>query len=100
MRGGHEQIVELKHVTKDYPLGKLTVHALVDIDMVIEKGEFAVVAGPSGSGKTTLLNLVGCVDVPTAGEVIVDGQTTAHLNDAGLTKLRLHKLGSSSRRST
>ncbi|MGM0578904.1 MAG: ABC transporter ATP-binding protein [Myxococcota bacterium] len=86
-------IVELRGVEKDYPLGKVTVHALSGVDLVIEPGEFSTIAGPSGSGKTTLLNLVGCVDVPTRGTVIVDGEETSSLGDKALTRLRLHKLG-------
>ena len=86
-------IVELKGVHKEYPLGKLVVHALRGVDLSIGKGEFTAVAGPSGSGKTTLLNLVGCVDVPTQGEVWVAGQSTASLSDRALTDLRLHRIG-------
>ena len=59
----------------------------------MERGEFIVVLGPSGSGKTTLLNLIGCVDVPTSGEVVVDGRATGALRDRELTDLRLHHLG-------
>ena len=88
-----EAIVELKGVEKDYPLGKVTVQALRGVDLSIEAGEFTAIAGPSGSGKTTLLNLVGCVDVPTRGVVTVAGQNTSALDDDGLTKLRLRKLG-------
>jgi putative ABC transport system ATP-binding protein len=88
-----ESMVELKGVVKEYPLGKLTVRALAGVDLTIGKGEFTVVAGPSGSGKTTLLNMVGCVDVPTAGEVFVDGREASRLNDRGRTRLRLEKLG-------
>jgi putative ABC transport system ATP-binding protein len=86
-------IVQIQNVTKDYPLGKLTVRALRGVDLVIEKGEFLAIAGPSGSGKTTLLNLIGCVDVPTSGDVLVDGHATARLNDRELTKLRLFHIG-------
>jgi putative ABC transport system ATP-binding protein len=88
-----EAIVELNEVTKEYPLGKLTVKALNNVSLSIKKGEFSAIAGPSGSGKTTLLNLVGCVDVPTSGQVVVDGKQTAKLNDRGLTRLRLNTLG-------
>ena len=88
-----ESMVELKRVVKEYPLGKLRVRALHDLDLRFDKGEFTVVAGPSGSGKTTLLNMVGCVDVPTSGEVLVDGQATSGLNDKARTRLRLEKLG-------
>jgi putative ABC transport system ATP-binding protein len=69
------------------------VKALRGVDLTIEEGTFTAIAGPSGSGKTTLLNLVGCVDVPTEGTVVVDGQGTAALGDAELTMLRLYKLG-------
>ncbi|HEY1100324.1 MAG TPA: ABC transporter ATP-binding protein [Myxococcota bacterium] len=86
-------IIEVKDVIKDYPLGKLTVRALHGIDLVVERGEFTTIAGPSGSGKTTLLNLIGCVDVPTAGSVSFDGVLTSSLSDKDLTALRLEKLG-------
>jgi len=76
-----------------YPLGSLTVQALRGVSLTLEQGEFAAIAGTSGSGKTTLLNLIGCVDVPTRGTVRIDGQSTASLNDAKLTELRLRKLG-------
>ena len=87
------QIVTLEDVSKVYPLGKLEVRALSDVDMIISSGEFTTIAGPSGSGKTTLLNLVGCVDTPTNGKVIVDGRDTGTLSDTKLTKLRLEVLG-------
>ena len=88
-----DAIVELKQVIKDYPLGKTTVRAVRGVDLVIAKGEFTTIAGPSGSGKTTLLNLIGCVDVPSSGTVVVDGRSTSDLDDRSLTDLRLHKLG-------
>lgn len=86
-------IVELEDVIKDYPLGKLVVNAVRGVSIRIEKGEFTAIAGPSGSGKTTILNLIGCVDVPTRGNVSVAGAVTNNLNDRALTALRLHKLG-------
>jgi len=86
-------IVELRGVTRDYPLGKTVVRALRGVDLSFERGEFTTVAGPSGSGKTTLLNMIGCVDVPTAGEVLLNGQPTSRLKDHQLTDLRLHHLG-------
>ncbi len=86
-------IVELKEVSKDYPLGKTVVRAVQGVSLSIDKGEFTAIAGPSGSGKTTLLNLVGCVDVPSSGTVMVAGQCTNELDDRRLTDLRLHKLG-------
>lgn len=86
-------IVELENVDKDYPLGNTVVEALRGVDLAIRRGEFTTIAGPSGSGKTTVLNLVGCIDVPTRGQVRIDGQSTSELDDKELTALRLHKLG-------
>ncbi|MBI5509448.1 MAG: ABC transporter ATP-binding protein [Deltaproteobacteria bacterium] len=86
-------IVSLSNVAKDYPLGKTVVRALRGVSLAIEKGEFVAIAGPSGSGKTTLLNLIGCVDVPSSGEVTIDGRSTSALHDRELTNLRLHSLG-------
>ena len=86
-------IVEIIDVTKEYPLGQLTVQALRGVDLVIDRGEFTTIAGPSGSGKTTLLNLIGCVDVPSSGRVQIDGALTSSLSDRALTALRLEKLG-------
>lgn len=86
-------IVELRDVSKDYPLGNQVVHALRGVDLIVEPGEFTSIAGPSGSGKTTLLNLVGCVDVATSGTVRVAGSDTRTLGERGLTELRLRHLG-------
>ena len=86
-------IVSLRNVVKDYNLGKVVVHALRGINLEVEQGEFLSIAGPSGSGKTTLLNLIGCVDVPTAGTVTVNGSDTSQLSERELTDLRLHTLG-------
>ncbi len=86
-------IVSCRDVVKDYYLGKVVVHALRGVTLDVEAGEFLSIAGPSGSGKTTLLNLIGCVDTPTSGQVIVAGQDTRQLSERALTDLRLHKLG-------
>lgn len=86
-------IVDIRGVTKDYPLGKTVVQALRGIDLSIDRGEFTAIAGPSGSGKTTLLNLIGCVDVPTTGTVLVADQPVQTLDDKARTELRLRNLG-------
>ena len=86
-------IVDISGVTKDYPLGKTVVQALRGINLTINQGEFTAIAGPSGSGKTTLLNLIGCVDVPTTGTVLVAGKAIETLDDKSRTELRLRNLG-------
>ena len=66
-------ILKMTGVTKEYPLGKTTVHALRGVDFAVEEGELLPIIGPSGSGKTTLLNLIGCIDAPSAGSIEVHG---------------------------
>jgi len=86
-------IVSIKQATKDYHLGKVVVQALRGVSLDVEEGEFLSIAGPSGSGKTTLLNLIGCVDTPTSGTVVVAGSDIGKLDDRELTKLRLDTIG-------
>ncbi len=93
LQARNESIVELKDVQKHYILGNTIVQAVRGVSFGIGTGQFAAIAGPSGSGKTTLLNLVGCVDTPTSGAVLVDGENTSALSERALTRLRLHKLG-------
>jgi putative ABC transport system ATP-binding protein len=86
-------LVHLKKVAKDYHLGETVVHALKDITLEIDTGEFVAVWGPSGSGKTTLLNLIGDIDEPTAGDVILKGQEVAKLSDDQQSELRNQIIG-------
>jgi putative ABC transport system ATP-binding protein len=86
-------IVSLQDVSKTYMLGKTEVPAVRGVTLEVDEGEFLSIAGPSGSGKTTLLNLIGCVDTPTAGAVVVNGQDTGRLSERALTDLRLHTIG-------
>ncbi|MCS7121095.1 MAG: ABC transporter ATP-binding protein [Archaeoglobaceae archaeon] len=88
-----EVIVELKKVWKVFKTKYYEIHALRGIDLQIEKGEFLIVMGPSGSGKSTLLHLIGCLDKPTSGEVLIDGISTSKLSDSELTNLRRDKIG-------
>ena len=85
-------MIALDHVTKQFE-GKRQVVALDDVNLVIEQGEMVSVIGPSGSGKSTLLNLVGALDRPTSGTVLVDGQPLAGLSDDGLAEVRRDKIG-------
>ncbi|HOX32580.1 MAG TPA: ABC transporter ATP-binding protein [Spirochaetales bacterium] len=86
-------VVELRKARKEYRLGQTRVEALRGVDLEIERGEFLAVAGPSGSGKSTMLNLVGCIDVPSSGQVLVDGVEVGSLGDRELTRYRREKIG-------
>lgn len=88
-----ETIVEVRDLSKIYKQGSIEVAALSDVSLDIHRGDFAVLAGPSGSGKTTLLNLIGGLDVPTRGELCLDGQRFSSMNSAQLSNLRLNQLG-------
>ena len=88
-----EAIVSCRGVEKRYRQGAFEVPALQGVDLDIRAGDFATLAGPSGSGKTTLLNMIGGLDRPSAGTVIVDGQDLGALDKAALAQLRLHKIG-------
>jgi len=79
-------VIALTGVNKTYPLGKIRVRALTDVNLAIGRGDFIALAGPSGSGKTTLLNLIGCIDKPDDGQIIVD--------DVDVTRVPLHRLSS------
>ncbi len=86
-------LAKIENLVKDYYLGKTTVHALRELSFGIEKGEFLSIVGPSGSGKTTLLNLIGCLDLPTKGDVFINGKNVSHLSDNEATNLRLKTIG-------
>ena len=86
-------LVEAQRVSKVYETRGVSTRALERVDVNLEAGEFTALAGPSGSGKTTLLNLLGGLDVPTDGSVLLDGRDLGELSDAELANERLHKLG-------
>ena len=86
-------IVETKGVERTFSLGNVKVRALRGVDLKVAPGEFVAVAGPSGSGKTTLFNLIGGLDEPTAGEVLVGGLSLSGMSRKQLSKLRLDKIG-------
>jgi putative ABC transport system ATP-binding protein len=88
-----EAVVRLKDVSKAYKLGDVSVRAVVGVSIEIARGDFAVIAGPSGSGKTTLLNLIGCIDKPDEGRVIVNNVDTTDVPLHRLSALRRDTLG-------
>ena len=86
-------ILQLNHVYKNYSRGKNEVPVLKDICLEVDKGEYLAIMGPSGSGKTTLMNLIGCLDVPTQGEYILDGRRIDELDDNALAEIRNKYIG-------
>ena len=87
------EIVSFDRVSKSYRMGEVDVTALSQVSLRISKGAFAALVGPSGSGKTTALNLIGCLDSPTTGEVVVAGQSVGRLNRRQGAQFRGKKLG-------
>jgi lipoprotein-releasing system ATP-binding protein len=87
-----EPLLVVEGVVKEYG-GAVITRALAGVDLTLDEGEFAALIGPSGSGKSTLLNVIGLLDRPTRGSVVVGGTDTTGLDEAGLTRLRAQKLG-------
>jgi putative ABC transport system ATP-binding protein len=87
------EIVKLEGVTKVYQDGKVAVPALRGIDLSLQKGEFVAVAGPSGSGKTTLLNIIGGLDKPSQGSVMLEDKLLSTMTRGELSRLRLNRIG-------
>ncbi len=80
-------------LTKTYQMGEVKVHALNNVDLEIKKGEFVAIMGPSGSGKSTLLHLLGGLDKPTDGRVLIDGQDMTEMTEDQLAEIRSEKIG-------
>ena len=88
-----ELIVEVKGAVKTYKQGALEVRALRGLDLEVERGEFLALTGPSGSGKTTLLNLIGALDKPTEGSIMLEGKNLAEMSRSALSRLRRDRIG-------
>ena len=84
-------LLEIKNVSKLYSGG--TVKALNDVSLTVEKGEWLAIMGPSGSGKSTMMNIIGCMDKPSMGQVILDGKDITQESDRSLTQIRRDKIG-------
>lgn len=86
-------MIEIRNLTKIYKMGDTEVRALDGISLSIAEKEFVAIVGPSGSGKSTLMNILGCLDVPTEGSYILDGQEISKCNDNQLAEIRNRKIG-------
>ena len=88
-----KEVITLKGVSKYYEMGENIVKALDGIDIVVEKGDFVAIMGPSGSGKSTGMNLIGSLDLPTAGKIYLEGRDISHLEESELAQVRGKKIG-------
>jgi putative ABC transport system ATP-binding protein len=86
-------VLQIEKLSKSYHLGKRDVPALSNLNLTVNSGEFVAIMGPSGSGKTTLLNVIGCIDKPTSGQVLLDGVDVTNLPENQLYKIRRDKMG-------
>jgi putative ABC transport system ATP-binding protein len=86
-------VVETRDLRKELQMGQITVHALRGVTLQVKRAEFLSIIGPSGSGKSTLLGLIGGLDNPTAGQVVIDGTDITNLSERALTRIRNEKIG-------
>ena len=86
-------ILQMTNICKDYAQGKEPVRVLKNVNLTVERGDYLAIMGPSGSGKTTLMNLMGCLDIPTSGEYLLDGQNLKDLSDNALADIRNKHIG-------
>lgn len=87
-----KEVIKMKNIDKVYAMGSTQFKALEEIDLTINKGEYVAIVGPSGAGKSTLMNIIGCLDIPTWGEYILDGLNTK-CSDSKLAEIRNSKIG-------
>lgn len=88
-----KSIIDIKGITRDFPLGDEIIHVLKGIDLVINKGEYVALMEPSGSGKSTLMNILGCLDTPTSGTYILNGKQVSEMQDDELAEIRNKEIG-------
>ncbi len=89
----HKPIINIKNLAKEYYFSSTVIRALNKVSIKINRGEFSILCGPSGSGKTTLLNLLGLIDLPTQGSILLDGKNTEKLNRVQRADFRLNNIG-------
>jgi len=87
------KVIEIRSITRDFPLGNEVIKVLKGIDLDIDRGEYVAFMGPSGSGKSTLMNLLGCLDTPTSGTYILNGNDVSKMSDDELAEIRNKEIG-------
>jgi putative ABC transport system ATP-binding protein len=90
---GDATVIRLEHVSRVYQVGESEVRALDDVSLTVSRGEFAAIMGPSGSGKSTMLNVLGCLDTPTSGRYVLDGEAVENLSEDRLAEVRQKRIG-------
>lgn len=93
MRNNNMSMIELEHLTKSYVMGDQTVHALNDVDLVIERNEYVAFIGASGSGKSTMMNIIGCLDKPSSGRYRLNGKDVSSMVENELANVRNQEIG-------
>jgi putative ABC transport system ATP-binding protein len=86
-------VIRLQKISRRYQMGSETIHALREVSLVIERGEYVAIMGPSGSGKSTLMNLIGCLDTPTSGQYELNGINVSQMDDNQLAEIRNREIG-------
>ena len=89
----NKSLLSLRNISKIYKMGDIQVKALDNVSLSIKKGDFIAIQGPSGSGKSTLMHIIGCLDTPTKGKVILEGKNISKLNETKLAQIRNQKIG-------
>ena len=92
-REPHAEVIAVKGLERDYPMGGEIVHALAGVSFAVARGEYLAIMGPSGSGKTTLMNILGCLDTPSRGEYWLDGERVSGLTERDLARVRNREIG-------
>jgi putative ABC transport system ATP-binding protein len=88
-----KEVIQVNDLTKVYQMGEVEVHALRGVSFTVQRGEVLAIMGPSGSGKSTLMNMIGCLDVPTSGDYILEGEEVSTLNEDQLALVRNQNIG-------